>query len=76
VKIRLGSGREVYANCGILGLPWEPDPRDPRETLFQGYDGGAYIADADMDDPGFTPAERREIADHMVRRWREWGGIE
>lgn len=63
---RLTSGREIYANRGILGLGLASD-----DTLYEGYDG--HITDADeYDDGRLTPAERRQIADQMIARWQAW----
>jgi hypothetical protein len=59
----LSSGREFYANRGILGIA-------PREgELYEGYDGGVYI-----DEPGeeWTADEKRELADYMIALWSQW----
>jgi hypothetical protein len=56
----LSTGREVYAFSGIFGLA----PGD--STLYYGYDSTCDEAD------DFTPEERAEIADEMIRRWQAW----
>lgn len=75
-EYELSSGRRFYANGGILGL----GPGDD-ETVSEGYDG-------DVEDPDggvrfgnglegrFTPDEKREIAEEMMRRWAKWGGMQ
>ena len=72
-------GRRIYANRGIFGLT--PDPVQPYESrLTEGYDGevreGATKLGTD-EEPGdiLTPAERREIAEHQIKLWAEWGAI-
>jgi hypothetical protein len=60
----LSTGRRVYANRGILGIT--PDA----EHLSEGYDGGVTIAcEWDEDFVPWTPEERAEVADEMIRRW-------
>jgi hypothetical protein len=70
----LSSGRIFYANRGILGLGLEA-----RGELSSGYDDavivdGRFAEVADTDDEArdlaaWTPAERAEVADEMIRRW-------
>ena len=68
---RLTSGKEFYANGGILGL--SPTSLD----LCEGYDGIVEMVgpnekpypDAEV---VFTDAERQEIADYMISLWRAW----
>lgn len=57
---KLSTGKEFYANCGILGLA-------PDGDVTEGYDG--TVAGRSE----FTPDERREIADVMIKAWKEWG---
>ena len=62
----LDSGREIYANCGIIGLTADADELD---TIYDGYDGSIFHhrywgAGGDL-----TDAERREIAMFMVDLW-------
>jgi len=64
-NIVLSSGRNEYANRGILGLV-------PNENggnyVSEGYDGG-------FDTDNWTQAERDELADAMILRWqkfKEW----
>ena len=56
--LTLSTGKEVSANCGIIGL--SPDGR-----VFGGYD------DARVDEK-LTPHERRELADYMIAKWRDY----
>jgi hypothetical protein len=61
----LGSGRSFYANNSIIGI--ERDCVD----VFYGFDGPV---EGPLDGPpGFTRAERREIAEEMIMRWKQWG---
>lgn len=56
----LSSGREFYANHGIIGLTEERD----RGRLYppsEGYDGGIGN--------DFTAKERAEIAMYMIHLW-------
>lgn len=63
-KYVLSSGREFYANLGILGI-------DPRGDVSQGYDGGLRLDSVGMEDD-FTPEERREIADFAMAAWEKF----
>lgn len=73
----LSTGREVYANCGILGL--ERDDDDGRLRLAYGYDGHVLEDQPDYREgrpmpckDAFTPEERAEIAEYVIALWREW----
>ena len=57
---RLTTGKEFYANNGILGL----SPMCP--ALFEGYDG--TVDDGTV----LTDAERHEVAEYMISVWRAW----
>lgn len=68
---RLSTGREFYANRGIVGLSDSDD-----ENVTEGYDGGI-----DMDASGegqewgqsaWSEAERHELADYMIEKWTRW----
>lgn len=63
-KYVLSSGREFYANLGILGI-------DPRGDVSEGYDGGLYPERGGGADD-FTPEERREIADFAIAAWEKF----
>ncbi len=58
----LSSGRRVYANHGIFGLGHDGAGIDGA-LLTEGYDGPVFDAD------DWTPDERAEVADEMIRRW-------
>lgn len=60
--IKLATGRELYANRGIVGI-------DAEGNAFEGYDSG-------LSDAPLTLDERREIAEMMIERWRKYGGID
>lgn len=68
--MKLSSGREINANCGIIGIDADLVP-------YEGYDGilpGVARRDW-MDDDEWaaedklSPAEQIELADEMLRRW-------
>jgi hypothetical protein len=40
--------------------------------LYEGYDARVHELDANGDEAPLTPAERSEIAEYMIERWREW----
>lgn len=70
-RLMLASGRQFYANSGILGL-------SDKLAITEGYDGGVREdrhRDADVDedvDMPFTVEERAEIAAYMVALWQQW----
>ena len=59
-KILFSSGREFYANNGIVGL-------SPELELFEGYD--AHLEGYDQ---SLTPDESAELADFMIDLWRKF----
>lgn len=75
----LSTGKKFYANNGILGL--NPDGTE----FYEGYDGDVETPwteplDCDDDDDPrigniFTPEERKEIADEMIKRWEQWAKL-
>ena len=81
----LSSGRRFYACNGILGIG---DDNRAAEG-FDGYLSGVTLPDPDKPwidltdeefearerEAEFTAAERREIAEEMIQRWRQWGGL-
>ena len=69
----LSSGRTIYANGFLLSVPAFGELRS--DEIHQGYDGVAYFRAYIVEEHPLTEAERREIAEHMIDRWREWGGI-
>lgn len=80
---RLSSGREFYANCGIIGMNpptgLRVDVPDAwRDSIYKGYDGSQIIRAPEwMEDTSrdWTDAERKELAEFMVALWREWGNL-
>jgi hypothetical protein len=73
------SGRALYAHAGIIGI-------DDAGSVFQGFDGTietydyreSYINEgpgSPPDPPPLTDAERRELAEEMVARWKKWGRL-
>lgn len=61
----LGSGRSFYAHMDALSV-WDG-------KLVSGFDDEVP---ARLDDPEeLTAEERRDIAEHMIERWRRWAGM-
>jgi len=59
----LSSGKKFYAYDGVLSL--HEDGR-----LLYGWDG--EVCDEERAPRTFTTAEREEIADAMIGRWKDW----
>uniref|UniRef100_A0A6M3IJT8 Uncharacterized protein n=2 Tax=viral metagenome TaxID=1070528 RepID=A0A6M3IJT8_9ZZZZ len=67
-KVLFSTGKEKYANVGIIGLGSDGD-------VTEGYDGGFYNPSEflfDDEEPELTPGERIELADFMIERWSEF----
>lgn len=64
-SVKLKSGRYIRANCGIVGL-------SPDLTLYDGYDSSIDVTRAvgGRRPRPLTRAEKRELADIMIKRWR------
>lgn len=74
MKIRLSTGKEVYANHGIIGLGPEPEFQ-----MSEGYDGmltpfeTEHAWDEDLKETDswvLSLAERIEICNLMIARWQ------
>jgi hypothetical protein len=63
--IIFSSGREFYANRGVIGLS---------DDLYvsQGYDGGLDAWPSEGTTHFMTPEERRELADYMIALWTKF----
>lgn len=65
---KLSSGREIYANRGIIGISpinlKSDDGWDVRNLPY-GYDG-------DFSVDGWTSDEREELAGYMISLWTQW----
>jgi hypothetical protein len=59
-SITLSTGIEFYANNLIVGI-------DDSGEISEGYDGG-------IETRGWTPEDRRALADMMIARWARFGG--
>ncbi len=76
--ITLKSGREIYCSQGVLGIEWFT-PKE--EQLYDGFDGSqrthyqTWMTNSDYEDDLLTDDEKREIAEQMIERWKEWGGL-
>jgi hypothetical protein len=57
--VKFRSGKEEYANCGIIGL-------SPDGSAAGGYDGGF----PGYDDSELTKEERVELAEYMIVKWK------
>lgn len=53
----LSTGREIYANCNIVGI-------DENLHISGGYDNGIH----DVDE--WSSAEKVEFAEYMIARWQ------
>ena len=62
------TGREEYANCGIIGI-------DAEGEISEGYDGGIYDTPDWEGKGGWTPEEKLELAVHMIKRWSKYGNV-
>lgn len=67
-ELALSTGQFFYAHGTILGLRADGKLELGEQVLYEGYDGTAGPQ-------RFTPAERREIAEHMIGVWKNWGGL-
>jgi hypothetical protein len=71
-KVIFTTGREEYANNGIIGLT-------PKLTVMEGYDGYFYEPQEDwMDEEdydGITNEEQIELADYMIEKWQKFKSI-
>ena len=54
----LSTGKEISANCSILGI-------NPELELHEGYDGRIYEED-------LTPQEKLEIAEYAISLWQQY----
>ena len=68
MKIKLSTGKEFYANHGILGIA--PDD-DKYFILTEGYDGEINLTDMNGDSI-YTWNELIEIADIAIQRWNRF----
>ena len=60
----LTSGKEVYANNGIIGI-------NPDLLVHEGYDGWVQVEpNPVMDCEGLTKDEARELGEYMVSLWQ------
>ena len=57
----LSSGHTASANCQIIGLWHKPTEG---YVITDGYDGDFFDFDQSI-----TPADKVEVADHMIREW-------
>ena len=58
------TGKEIYANRGIIGLS---EPGKYGWEVSEGYDGGIEIDD-------LTEGEKIELADYMISLWQRFRG--
>lgn len=63
-RIKFSSGREIYANCGIIGI-------DAGLSISEGYDGGIAWPSHDWGEP-LTKDDMRELADMLIDRWQRF----
>ncbi len=58
IFIMESTGREIDANCCILGI-------SPNLDIYEGYDGN-------IDIKNLVPSEREEMADYMIGLWTKF----
>jgi hypothetical protein len=64
--LRFSTGRVAYANRCVVGI-------GPTLELTGGYDGDWWDANLDANSQdALSPAERVELADHMIARWQTY----
>lgn len=71
--ITFSSGREAYANLGVVGL-------GPNLEIFEGYDGTIEFAPGERlfertgehQEHWLTADDLRELADHMIAEWTRY----
>lgn len=61
--MKLSTGKEIYANNGILGI--NPDA----DYISEGYDGGVCGVVTGEYDEDLTADEKIEIANIAIKRW-------
>lgn len=66
--VTLSSGRRFYAYSGMLSIAVDGDD----DWIGYGHDG---VFQERIDEEPFSADERKEIAEHMIARWKKWGGI-
>jgi hypothetical protein len=76
----LASGRQLSANCGILGIGPGGAAGLDGLAAYEGYDGvleGQRDGESCASEmPLFTADERREIADRAIAMWNEWAALD
>lgn len=71
-RYRLSTGREFYANCGVIGMSESHAEDTESDSLPQGYDGGIALDDMNELETEWTVAEKQELADFMIELWVTW----
>ncbi len=77
---RLSTGREFYANNGIVGIAHRTPTADEQAigihsymVVYEGFDGEVDIEPREWDSyAGWTSAERAELADFMIALWTQF----
>ncbi len=76
--LKLKNGKEIYANCGIIGLGPKPEEEYERWSPTEGYDGGfpnvtySEYFDGDLNYTHLTKNEMLEVCDIMIERWQDF----
>lgn len=63
-SIIFNSGKERYANFGIIGI-------SPRGGVFGGYDDSFWYSECDESEE-LTTEERIELAKYMILEWQKF----
>jgi hypothetical protein len=71
----LSTGRRVYAYGGVFGLgvlnPNDDNGQPLGDQVLPVYGFDGVVEEGHQ----WTPAERAELANHMIDQWREFGGV-
>jgi hypothetical protein len=74
-RYRLSTGREFYANRGIVGMSPQFADRhqEYNDCVPEGYDGSICVNDRWSEPEEYwTGAEQHELADYMIALWQRW----
>ena len=83
-EIVFSSGKKLATGySGIIGIPFSKENDSEFDLFYVGFDDSIKKETDDESAPGddyhwvptLTPEEKKELAEHMIQRWKEFGGI-